>query len=169
MTTRETIYEALFALVTPLLAPGATPASPGVAPTPGTPTDSQPFNLISRETIEVQRVPPGLQPVLFMDEAVEEYVTSGPGLYHHKWTVYFHVGVTSTPGTPAATILNPLLDLLEATLAPKPGFDVQDLGLRDQIERAQFAGLSVKNLGDNSTDPQFRQGVAYVPFEIIFP
>ncbi len=165
--TRETVYQALFGLVTPLLAPGASPASPGQAASPGNPTALRPFNLVSRETIEVQRVPPLLQPVLFLDEAVEEYRDRGRGLTAFKWTVYFHVGVTSSPGTPASTLLNPLLDLLQATLAP-PRNTEQQLGLGDLIERAQFSGVSVKNLGNNSTDPTYRQAVAYVPFEITF-
>ena len=165
--SREAIYGALFALVQPLLAPDAVAglignSGQGLAQ-PGTPTYDRPFNVISRETIEVQRVPPALQPVLFMDEAVEEYVDRGNGLLKHVWTVYFHVGVTSTPGTPAATLLNPILDRLEAALT---GDGDQDLGLGDLIETAKLKGLSVKNLGNNSTDPSARQAVCYVPFEI---
>ncbi len=170
--TREDIYGALFALVTPLLAPGAIdgppdgkPDSAGISATPGAPTPGQPFNLISRDMVEVQRVPPLLQPVLFMDEALEESVRDGNGLYHHRWTLYFHLGCTAPRGTPAQTVLNPLLDALEAVLAPGDG---NLLGLGDAIESAQIAGIAVKNLGNNSTDPNARQAVAYVPFEIVF-
>lgn len=172
--TRETVYQAAFAKILPLLAPGAVAGPPtgetsnGVTAAPGSPTADAPFNLISREVIEVQRVPPGLQPVLFMDEAIEEYVGRGPGLVFSKWTIYFHVGCTSQPGTAAATVLNPLLDKLQSALAPAAWQDAQDLGLGAVIERAQFSGLAIKNLGDNSTDPSQRQAVAYVPFEIIF-
>jgi hypothetical protein len=165
MTARETIYTALFGLVSPLLAPGATLGGPVTGQEPGTPTALQPFNIISRETIEVQRVDPALQPVLFMDEAVEEYMDSGAGIIGLKWTVYFHVGCTSAPGTPAATILNPLLDLLFATMTSFP----PQLGLGDLVTKSQFAGMSVKNLGQNSTDPTARQAVAYVPFVITLP
>jgi hypothetical protein len=103
-----------------------------------------PFNLVSREVIEVQRVPPGLQPVLFMDEAMEEYVSDGNDLLHNKWTIYFHVGCTSVRGTAAATVLNPLIDLLQATLAPGDG---NALGLGDIITTAQFTGLVSQELG----------------------
>lgn len=144
MIARETIYQALFALVTPL--------------------QGNPFATVSREVIEVQRVPPLEQPVLFMDEALEDYVRDGNGLIHNRWTVYFHVGCTSTKGTPAATILNPLLDALQAVLEPTGN----PLGLGDLIESAQLVGLSVKNLGNNSTAPTVRQAVAYVPFQINF-
>lgn len=169
--TREQIYGALFNLLLPLRAPGAINGPPdgdpgtGVIATPGNPTASRPFNLVSREVIEVQRVPPGLQPVLFMDEAMEDYMFDGRGLQHDRWTVYFHVGCTSVRGTPAATILNPLIDLLQITLEPGDG---NILGFGDFIESAQFSGLSVKNLGDNFSDPNARQAVAYVPFQLVF-
>ncbi len=169
--TREQIYQALFAIVTPLLAPGAVDGPPdgemGADSTaaPGTPTAERPFNLVSREVVEVQKVPPALQPVLFMDEATEEYVDRGTGLVARKWTIYFHVGCTSVRGTAASSILNPLLDCLEAVLAETDG-DL--LGLGDHLESAQLGGMSVKDLGNNSTVPDARQAVAYVPFEIVF-
>lgn len=164
---RETLYGAtLFTkFLAPLLAPGATLGGPVDSQLPGVPTLLQPFNTVSRETIEVQRVPPLLQPVLFMDEAVEEYSDKGPSLTLVKATVYFHIGVTSLPGTAAASILNPLIDVLNAALTSDAAYN---LGLGDLIERAQFSGVSVKNLGQNSTDPLARQAVAYVPFEIFF-
>lgn len=172
--SRETVYQALFGYLTPLLAPDAVAGPPtgdmanGVQAAPGSPTADRPFNLVSREVIEVQRVPPALQPVLFMDEAIEEYVSRGPGLVFSKWTVYLHIGCTSLPGTAAATVLNPLIDKVQAVLEPSPAQEYQNLGLGDVIERAQFSGLAIKNLGNNSTDPDARQAVAYVPFEIIF-
>lgn len=165
--TREDLYNgALFTrYLAPLLAPGATLGGPIAGQTPGVPTLARPFNIVSRETIEVQRIAPLLQPVLFMDEAIEEFGDRGAGLTLVKATVYFHIGCTSTPGTPAASILNPLLDTLVNTL--RDGAALQ-LGLGDLVERAQFSGISVKNLGQNSTDPNARQAAAYVPFEIIF-
>ena len=134
-----------------------------------------PFKTISRETVEVQRIPPSQQPVLFLDEALEDFITGGVGLTSHKATIYFHVGCTSQKGTPAATILNPLLDALEAAFANGAADEainallVQQGYSSDDIERVQFAGLAVKDLGQNSTDPEYRQAVAYVPFEIIYP
>lgn len=162
---RETLYGALFSEVATLLAPGATAAAPGIDAAPGTPTSDQPFNMVSREVIEVQRVPPALQPVLFMDDAIEEYTRDGNGLYHKRCTVYFHVGCTSTKGTAASSILNPLVDVLEQLLYPTDG---ASLGLDDRVVTAQVAGMSVKSFGNNSTAPDHRQAVAYVPFEIVF-
>ena len=164
--TREQIYTKVFDnYLAPLLAPGATLGGPVDGQLPGTPTAAQPFNTVSRETIEVQRVPPLLQPVLFMDEAIEEYVDSGPDLVFYKFTLYFHVGVTSLPGTPAASLLNPILDVLNASLTRD--FPTT-IGLEDLVESVGFSGISVKNLGQNSTDSMARQAVAYVPFEIRF-
>lgn len=162
---RETLYGALFAEVVTLLAPGAVPAAPGVDAVPGAPTADRPFNLVSREVIEAQRVPPALQPVLFMDDAIEEYTRDGNGLYHKRVTIYFHVGCTSTKGTSASSILNPLIDVLEELLYPSDG---ACLGLDDRVVTAQVAGMSVKSFGNNSTAPDHRQAVAYIPFEIVF-
>lgn len=171
--TREQIYQALFGYISPLLAPGAVAGPPdggnaagtGLPASPGMPTSDRPFNMVSREVIEVQRVPPLLQPVLFMDEAMEDYTRDGNGLYHRRWTVYFHVGCTSSRGTAASTILNPLLDILEDAIPP---LDDNLLDLGDLLDTAQFAGLSIKNLGNNAIDSGQRQAVAYVPFEIVF-
>lgn len=165
MIVRETAYSALFGYASPLLAPGATIGGPIPNQQPGTPTLAQPFNIVSRETIEVQRVPPALQPVLFMDEAIEEFIARNDQLTSVKSTVYFHIGVTSTPGTPAATLLNPLIDLVVNTLG---GPDLADFKMNGLVRRAQWSGIAVKNLGQNSTDPSHRQAVAYLPFELVW-
>jgi hypothetical protein len=165
---RESFYNALFTnFLVPLLAPGGTVGGPTDGQSPGTPTSGRPFSIVSREVIEVQRVPPSLQPVLFMDEAIEEYIDQGPGLTKFVATVYFHIGCTSTKGTPVAPILNPLLDVLEDALNPSGGLEVFQLALGDRIERAQLKGMSVKELGQNSTRTDARQAAAYVPFEIV--
>jgi hypothetical protein len=165
---RETVYSALFGLLTPLLAPGATPASPGNDPQPGTPTAGQPFNLVSREVIEVSKVDPGLQPVLFMDEVLEEQGDDGQGLPYEKWNLLLHVGVTSPKGTPAAPLLNPLIDLVLAMVRPGDGDDIQDLGI-PQVDSVRIMGAVVKNLGQNATSPDCRQALAYIPIQIVLP
>lgn len=171
MVARETIYQALFALVTPLLAPGAVdgppdgnPNSAGTKAAPGTPSANHPFNLISREVIEVQRVPPNLQPVLFMDEAFEENVNSGDGLTKGKWTIYLHIGCCSQKGTASSTILNPLIDVVEPCFDVPVGEDKLTLG--GLVESVELKGIAIKNLGNNSTKPDFRQAVCYLPIEI---
>lgn len=166
MIAREIVYQALYALVTPLLAQGAALGGPCEDQQPGTPTATQPFSCISREVIEVQRVPPSLQPVLFMDEAFEENTEGGYGLVGRKWTVYFHIGCTTAKGEPASATLNPLIDAVEAALQPEAGEEAQFLGLRDLIQNVQLSGMAFKNLGNNSTDPEARQAVCYLPVVI---
>lgn len=166
MIARETVYRALYALVTPLLAPGASLGGPCDNQQPGTRTATQPFSCISREVIEVQRVPPSLQPVLFMDEAFEDAESGGYGLVGRKWTVYFHIGCTVPKGTPTSLVLNPLIDAVESAMQPEMGEEAQFLGLRDLIQNVQLSGMAFKNLGNNSTDPEARQAVCYLPVVI---
>lgn len=167
MIAREALYTALYSLVTPLLAPGATEGGPTDDQSAGNPTASQPFNCISREVIEVQRVPPGLQPVLFMDEAFEDNIDGGIGLVGRKFTVYFHIGCTTQRGSPASTILNPLIDAVEQALQPTGGSERQDLGLGDFTISCQLKGMAIKNLGNNSLEPDTRQAVCYLPVEVM--
>lgn len=172
---REEVYGALFALLETLRAPGATDGFPdGDGPneaSPGTPTPDQPFNLVSREVIEVQRVPPPLQPVLFMDEVLEDNEFDGEGLVGRKWQVLLHIGVTSERGTPAAPLLNPLIDCVEAVLYPTDGSDVltlKDDNGKPRVGHVQIKGTAVKNLSQNST-AGFRQASYYLPLEIALP
>lgn len=157
MISREAVYTALFALVQKLQSSG------------GEPTPTQPFMTVSREVIEVQNVAPGDQPVLFMDEAFEDYGDSGVALVPRKWTVYFHVGCTTEKGCAASTVLNPLIDAVEAALQPSMGDEMQNLGLGDFIQNVQLKGMAIKNLGNNSPDPMKRQAVCYLPVEITLP
>jgi hypothetical protein len=173
MIARETVYAALFALLTPLRADDAVDGPPdgsssdGVAAKPGTPSPAQPFALVSRETIELQRVPPGLQPVLFMDEVLEDQITAGKGLYSENWNVLLHIGVTGAGGQSAAALLNPLIDAVLAAVRPVEGATVQNLGLAE-VEEVKLDGAIVKNLSQN-TKGAVRQAAAYIPLKILLP
>jgi len=173
--TREQIYQALFALLTPLLAPGAEDGTPdgeqgqNGAARPGTPTADRPFNLVSREVIEVQRVPPALQPVLFLYEMDEEFGDSGPGLTPLSFVVVLIFGVTAPKGTPGQTLLNPLIDRVLDALQPAGGEDEQQLPDADGnplVEWVRVKGKAGKNHGNNATDPDCRQASYYLPLEI---
>jgi hypothetical protein len=173
--TREQVYSALFALVSPLLAPGAVGGPPdggadenGVPASPGTPSAGQPFNLVSREVIEPQRVPVGLQPCLMQYEFNEENVFSGRAMVKKVWTVVFIIAATHARGTPGATVLNPLIDLVESLFVPPVGEDVLTLGLAG-IDNVQLTGTGGKDHGDNSTKTETRQAVYYLPVEITLP
>src|ERR1700759_5051626 len=124
MATREEIYGALFALVTPLidLDAEAIAASPNhlVLDEGASTTPQKPFRTISRDVVEVQRIEPGNQPVLMLYEMDETFEPRGDGLLRESWTAVFIFGVTSERGTPGQTLLNPLIDLVQQALAPDP-------------------------------------------------
>lgn len=172
--TREQVYTALFGLVTPLLAPGAVdgppdgePASTGVSAAAGVPTSDQPFNLISREIIEVSRIPPALQPALLMYEMDEQYINSGDGLTKGVWTVVFIFAACSQRGTPGQTILNPLIDRVLTVLEPPEGEPLNTLG--GMCYQVLANGTAGKDHGDNSTNSDYRQASYYLPVQIIEP
>ena len=81
------------------------------------------------------------------------------------WTLYadFYVYVhSSDPYLAPATLLNPLLDALEAALAPSPATGVQHLGLPTMVQHAYIAGKVETDegvLGD--------QAIAILPIEIL--
>jgi hypothetical protein len=81
------------------------------------------------------------------------------------WTLYaeFYVYAhSSDPYLAPGTILNPLLDALEAALAPAPTTGIQHLGLPEMVQHAYIAGKVETDegiLGD--------QAVAIVPVEVL--
>lgn len=167
MATREAVYQALFALVAPLLAPGgfSSPFVPEGSTAPVT-TSSKPFATISREIVEVQRIDPAAQPVLMMYEMDENFQDHGDGLIKQVWTVIFIFGVTSTQGTPGQTILNPLIEAVVAALRPSIPDENQTLG--NLVESVKIAGVAGKDHGNNST-AEMRQASYYLPVKITLP
>jgi hypothetical protein len=148
MIEREPIYQALFALVTPLQAPHG------------------PFKTVTREVIEVQRVPPLKQPVLMQDEAFEDFEWTGD-LPKDTFTVYFHIGAATSKGDPGAAKLNPLIDAVIACFRPPLGEEEQNLG--GLVKSVRVKGRAAKDSGDNSLSPDHRQGIYYLPVEIALP
>lgn len=153
--TREAIYSALFALVTPLQGAAKGPLLP-----------AKPFRKVTRTIIETQRVEPADQPVLMMYEYNEENIFSGAALVSKKWTVLFIFGVVHDAKTPGATLLNPLIDVVEAALLPTAD-EEQTLG--GLVTRVTVKGTAAKDHGDNSTKADQRQSSYYLPVEIILP
>jgi hypothetical protein len=107
---------------------------------------------------------PAEQPALFMSEkgGVAQIKALGAPTV---WTLYadFYVYVHSDdPYAAPAMLLNPLLDALEAALAPSPTTGVQNLGLPQMVQHAYIAGKIETDegvLGD--------QAIAIVPVEIL--
>jgi hypothetical protein len=109
-------------------------------------------------------VAPVEQPALFMSEKGGLAVVKATGA-PIVWTllaefyVYAH---SSDPELAPTSILNPLLDALEAALAPAPSTGIQNLGLPEMVHHAYIAGKIETDegvLGD--------QVIAIVPVEIL--
>lgn len=111
-------------------------------------------------------VAPAEQPALFMSEKGASTHGAGgaahPGLpnvyiLHADLHIYAH---SSDPYTAPATILNPLLDALEAALAPSPITGVQNLN------RPDVAHVYIEGKIDTDEGVLGDQAVAIVPIEI---
>jgi len=142
MINREPIYAALFALL----------------------QDAAEFAVVDRRLRHWSDVSPAEQPALFMTQKTElaSIKTLGASTV---WTlavdlfVYAH---SSDPYLAPATVLNPLLDAVEAALAPSAVTGLQDLGLPAMVQHAYISGKIETDegvLGD--------QAVAIVPVEIL--
>jgi len=142
MINREPIYAALFALL----------------------QVAAEFAVVDRRLRHWSDVSPAEQPALFMTQKTElaSIKTLGAATV---WTlavdlfVYAH---SSDPYLAPATVLNPLLDAVEAALAPSAVTGLQDLGLPAMVQHAYISGKIETDegvLGD--------QAVAIVPVEIL--
>jgi hypothetical protein len=109
-------------------------------------------------------VGPAEQPALFMSEkgSTAKVKTLGAPVV---WTLYADLYIyahSSDPYRAPAVILNPLLDAIEAALAPAPTTGVQDLGLPLMVQHAYIAGKIETDEGVLGN-----QAVAIVPVEIL--
>jgi len=104
------------------------------------------------------------QPALFMSEKGGTAVMKALGA-PIVWTLYadFYVYVhSSDPYLAPAMLLNPLLDALEAALAPSPATGIQNLGLPAMVQHVSIAGKVETDegvLGD--------QAIAILPVEVL--
>lgn len=109
-------------------------------------------------------VAPAEQPALFLSEKGGQAAVKKLGA-PIVWTLYaefYLYAHSSHPDLAPATILNPLLDALEAALAPSPTTGIQNLGLPQMVQHAYIAGkvqTAEGVLGD--------QAIAIVPVEIL--
>jgi hypothetical protein len=142
MIVREAIYAALWSLA----------------------ADAASFASANRRLRHWADLAPAEQPALFMSEKGGHALTKALGA-PICWTLYadFYVYVhSSDPYLAPAMLLNPLLDALEAALAPSPATGIQNLGLPEMVQHAYIAGKIETDeglLGD--------QAIAIVPVEIL--
>ena len=142
MIVRETIYAALWEL-------GASAAR---------------FTSTNRRLRHWADVAPAEQPALFMSEKGSQAAIKKLGA-PIVWTLFAEFCMyahSSDPYLPPSAILNPLLDALEAALAPSPTTGIQNLGLPLMVQHAYITGKLQTDegvLGD--------QAIAIVPVEIL--
>jgi hypothetical protein len=142
MITREPIYAALFALL----------------------ENAADFAVADRRLRHWSDVAPAEQPALFIAQKTElaSVKTLGaPTVWTLAVELYVYVH-SSDPYLAPATVLNPLIDAVEAALAPSAATGIQDLGLPAQVQHAYISGKIETDegvLGD--------QAVAIVPVEIL--
>jgi hypothetical protein len=142
MIVREAIYAALWALA----------------------AEAASFATASRRLRHWSDVSPAEQPALFMSEkgAVAKVpVLGAPVLYTLYADLYIYAH-SADPYLAPATLLNPLIDAVEAAIAPPPATGIQNLGLPDMVQHCYIAGrveTDEGTLGD--------QAIAIVPVEIL--
>jgi hypothetical protein len=142
MIAREPIYAALFELL-------------------GAAAD---FALVDRRLRHWSDVAPAEQPTLFMaqkSELATIKTLGAPTLWALSVDLFLYVH-SSDPYVAPATLLNPLLDAVEAALAGSAATGLQDLGLPATVQHAYISGKIETDegvLGD--------QAVAIVPVEIL--
>lgn len=142
MITREPIYAALFSLA----------------------AGSAGFVVAARRLRHWSDVTPAEQPALFMRQRTEIAAVAALGA-PTVWTlavelyVYAHA---SDPYVAPAMMLNPLVDAIEAALAPIAVTGVQDLGLPAMVQHAYIAGKIATDEGVLRD-----QAVAIIPVEIL--
>lgn len=142
MISREAIYGALF----------------GVLET------AADFVVVDRRLRHWSDVAPAEQPALFAaqkSETASIKTLGAPTVWTLAVDLYLYAH-SSDPYLAPATVLNPLLDAVEAALAPSATTGVQDLGLPAMVQHAYISGKIETDegvLGD--------QAVAIVPVEIL--
>jgi len=111
MTSRETIYSALFALIQPLLTAST-------------------IKTASRIALNWDKTDPEDQPALYQIELGENVVTGNgvPNIYTLNCEWYVYVNPTGDPTELHSTPINNILDSLEAVLVPPAGQENQTLG-----------------------------------------
>jgi hypothetical protein len=140
---RETIVSALFALV----------------------SASAPFATASRRLRLWSSVPSSEKPALFLAERGDNYVRgseSVPEAVTLQLEIYIYIDAGKDQSIVPASALNPLIDAVDAALAPSPLTGLQTLG--DLVSHCWIEGKIMKDAGDLDGD-----GVAVIPVRILVP
>jgi hypothetical protein len=143
--TRETVFQALFNLV---------------ATVPG-------FKVTTRRYIRPSAVEAINTPILMTWEQPEKTEGSERGLRKRWWEVWLIiVYYNNDQNVAGATLLNPLIDAVEAALMPdNPVHQTQTLG--GLVQAVYIDGATVKAISD--VDIDHGQGGAVIPVKILVP
>jgi hypothetical protein len=79
-------------------------------------------------------------------ETAAEPTLGAPAVWRLRVDFYVYAH-SSDPYAPPSSILNPLVDAVEAALAPLVPTGIQNLGLPDMVQRAYLAGRIVTDEG----------------------
>lgn len=110
-------------------------------------------------------IPPGDQPALIMAEGAEKIEERGRGLPpKHFMDVSVIIYAIVAPDVAGATIINPLLDAVEASIRPSGADTTQTLG--GLVSHVWPEGDVIKEMGDIDTQGQ---GFALLPLKILVP
>jgi hypothetical protein len=142
MIAREPIYAALFAL-----AAGAAG-----------------FVTAARRLRHWSELTPAEQPALFMRQKTETAAVKtlgAPPIWTLGISLHIYAHASDLYLAPAS-VLNPLIDAVEAALAPLPATGLQDLGLPAMVQHAYIAGRIEIDEGVLRD-----QAVAIIPVEIL--
>jgi hypothetical protein len=140
--SREAIYEALLAQITGAVS----------------------FNTVSRRWKVWNDVAPADQPALFQNQKGERTEIQGRGLPPKRYLlVDLCIYATSgDPNSPPSSRLNPLIDAVEAALAPDPFTGVQTLG-------GMVSHCEIKGQTEIAEGVLGNQAIVIIPVEILIP
>lgn len=127
MISREPIYAALFDLV----------------------TSAADFVTTGRRLRHWNELTPAEQPALFMRQKSEVAAIprlGAPTVWRLSVELHLYAH-ESDPYAAPASVLNPLIDAVEAALAPPVATGMQNLGLPDMVQHAYIAGKIVADEG----------------------
>ncbi len=138
---REAIYSALFAKLA------------GVAG----------FNTVSRRLTHWSEVPGAKQPALYQVQVGETLITSKgvPPKYQIDVELYLYAHTGENSLIDPSTVLNPLIDAIEAVLEPDPATGYQTLGLSN-VSHCRIEGRVATSEGLLGG-----QGVVIIPISIL--
>ena len=138
-TTREQVYSALFALV----------------------SQAKGVNTTARRTAIYTNIPPEQQPALFQEQVGENPINQGRGL-PYVWELEVVLGVYAYCADETVapdTLLNPILDSIEAILPPNTVLGPQTLG--GLVYECRLVGNAKAFSGSLGN-----QAFAYIPIRI---